>query len=306
VSRTGDGTSRAFVWDGSSMRNIDTLNGSYSVGEFINDAGHVAGTALDVGDTPNARGFHWAGANMEDIGTLGGLYSFARGMNELGQVTGESSLEGDVEVHAFLWTNGLMQDLGTFGGTFSIGLDVNDVGQVTGYAYTLNNATSHGFLWQEGTLHNLNDLVDPADPLKERVTINEGRSINNRGYISALGTDTQSLTGTAYVLTPATPGDLRANTGTIGTGAAKTAFVRLAWSDAFSDESQFRIERARAVVIDGRSSCGAFKAIAIASQNAVRFLDTTVSRLTEYCYQLRVFSAAAVPTLSNVVRTKTK
>ena len=305
TSRTANGSSHAFLWDGSLMRDIHTSNDARSQGEFINDAGFVAGIFLNA-EISDVDAFVWDGSTTHRLGTLGGSFSIARGMNASGQITGEASIPNDDEYHAFLWDAGSMIDLGTLGGTFSTGLDINDSGQVTGYAYIPDNETSRGFVWDEGTLYDLNQLVDPSDPLKSRVLIQEGREINNDGYILALGLYRQLRRGGTFVLSPAAPPDLKAITGTTGTGAETKAFVRLRWTDPFSDESKFRIERSSVIASGANRVCGPFSALATANGNTITFRDNSVARGTQYCYQLRSIRTSKVLTLSNVARIRTK
>ena len=51
-------------------------------------------------------------------------------------------------------------------------------------------------------MHDLNALIDPADPLQPFVTFFEGVDINDRGQILVNGFDRRANGGHAYVLTP--------------------------------------------------------------------------------------------------------
>src|ERR1700716_4316233 len=75
--------------------------------------------------------------SVKDLGTLGGTFSMANSVNNTGWVDGFSTLEGDLNGHAFLWRNGVMTDLKTLGGPNSTPVyPLNERGQVTGYSDT--------------------------------------------------------------------------------------------------------------------------------------------------------------------------
>jgi probable HAF family extracellular repeat protein len=305
TARMANSFGHAFFWDGSTMRDIHTHSAARSQGEFINDAGHVAGQLFDA-QFSSGSAFFWNGSTMQDLGALGGSLSVARAMNANGQVTGNATLPNNGASHAFLWDSGAMIDLGTLGGINSVGWDVNDSGQVTGDSLILDDATNHGFLWDNGTLYDLNKLVDVSDPLRRFVTIISGLKINNDGYVMAFGDNSQQkCCGSTFVLSPAAPANLKASTGLSGTGPETKAFVRLTWSDPFSDESEFRIERSRVVGTGADRVCGTFSPLATANRNAVSFGDNTVIRAVQYCYQLRSIRTSKVLTLSNVARIRT-
>jgi probable HAF family extracellular repeat protein len=292
-----DGGFHAFLFDGNSMKDLGTFGGIVSAGTAINDSGLVTGYAATANFSRHA--FLWDGTRMQDLGTLGGEFSEGLAINSSGQVAGNSSTPDDGGLHAFLWDGESMQDLGTLGGDGSLGLAINAAGQVTGIS-NVGSGDVHAFLWDGATLHDLNDLVDPADPLKSRLTIISGIAINDAGYVLASG-DYRHLAGqedSYFVVSPATPDDLRAHSRATATGS----FVRLAWSDRFPNESKFQIERSPV----SNTQCGVFTTIGSVGKNTTVFRDTTVSPNTKYCYQLRVFRSTFVPTLSNIARIRTK
>ena len=84
--------------------------------------------------------------------------------------------------------DGKMHDLGTLGGDTSRPRAINELGQVVGSAET-KEGTTHAFLWN-GSMHDLNDLIDPSDPLEPFVTLENASDINTRGQIVADGSDT--------------------------------------------------------------------------------------------------------------------
>jgi probable HAF family extracellular repeat protein len=191
-----------------------------------------------------------------------------------------------------------MHDLGTLGGCCSTSTAINATGQVTGRAFMPGNKLTHAFLWDGGALRDLNDLVDPADPLKSHVKIENGSAINDAGYIVGTGFDSRKPQASpVYLLSPAAPDDLRARNVVRG----NDRFVRLGWSDSFADETMFQIQRSP--VMDRR--CGAFTTIGSRRENVTVFRDITASPNTAYCYQLRVIRPKVVYTLSNIARIRT-
>jgi probable HAF family extracellular repeat protein len=147
----------------------------------------------------------WDGTTMLDLGTLGGSQSEAVAMNDSGQVTGISLTAGDEEhtfTHAFLWNGTTMLDLGTLGGTDSFAEAINATGQVTGWSWIEGNFDPHAFLWDDGTLHDLNALIDPADPLLPFVYLREGVDINDFGQILVTGFDSRTFRHSVYLASP--------------------------------------------------------------------------------------------------------
>lgn len=144
--------SRAYFYDGHSLRDIGSLGGPYTSASGLNEAGEVAGSStLASGAT---RAFKWSRqAGMRDLGTLSGTGSsiagFAKPINNYGQVVGMSSTQAG-ESQAFLWSpsEGL-RNLGGLPGNasgFSIAHAINDLGMVAGHG----NAAGGGqraFVW---------------------------------------------------------------------------------------------------------------------------------------------------------------
>jgi probable HAF family extracellular repeat protein len=193
------GEFHAFLWDGTTLRDLGTLGGESSLGLAINAAGQVTGQANTAEGAFHA--FLWDGTTMLDLGTLGGESSDGRDLNESSQVTGSADT-ADGASHAFLWDGTTMLDLGTLGGTFSQGVAINALGQVIGVASTSNGGL-RPFLSDGGaTLQDLDALIDPADPLASFVTLFAAVDINDLGQILANGFDSRSSEGHAYVLTP--------------------------------------------------------------------------------------------------------
>ncbi len=103
-----------------------------------------------------------------------------------------------------------MRDLGTLGGaprfegdtaSRSYANAINESGQVTGTALTANG-DHHAFLWDGATMQDLNDAINPADPLQGYVTLNVGYVLNALGQILVGGCDSRTSECHAYVMSP--------------------------------------------------------------------------------------------------------
>jgi probable HAF family extracellular repeat protein len=200
AATAGNVSSHAFLWSGSTMQDLGTLGGTYSAGNAINDSGQVTGDSLLAGDS-TTHAFLWDGSTMRDLGTLDGSgSSIGYAINASGQVTGSASLAGS-QGHAFLWDGSAMRDLGTLG-TIGVGTAINASGQVTGYSRLSGDESPRAFLSNGGPMVDLNDIIDPQDPLKRQVVLRQGVDINARGQIAANGYDSHIQQGHAYLVTP--------------------------------------------------------------------------------------------------------
>jgi probable HAF family extracellular repeat protein len=135
----------AFILDAAgNLQHLGTLGGTTSVGNFINAAGHVAGTSgIDI-NTNRSHAFLYDGTAMRDLGTLGpgdsaSDVSVGLGLNNHDEVVGWSYLllpGGGVYQVPFIYRDGQMQNLetmvdGSLAGyrLFSANA-INDAGQI--------------------------------------------------------------------------------------------------------------------------------------------------------------------------------
>ena len=95
-----------------------------------------------------------------------------------------------------------MRDLGTLGGTTSQGHAINTRGWVTGLSTTTGDTGDRAFLSDGGLMVDLNELIDPADPLKAHVTLHSGIDINHAGQILANGRDNRTNKFHAFIASP--------------------------------------------------------------------------------------------------------
>jgi probable HAF family extracellular repeat protein len=156
-AQRADGTSHAFLFNGTSLKDLGTLGGASSVATAVNRFGQVAGHSLS--SAGNTKAFLYADGQLKGLGTLGGSHSAAYAINYDGDIVGSSTTTGNTATRAFLYRNGVMTRLGgTFGGTNSVATAINDQGDVAGFASTSGNASTRAFLLTGGVQINLGTL----------------------------------------------------------------------------------------------------------------------------------------------------
>lgn len=198
-SETSDGALHAFFWNGQEMQDLGTLGGDFSAPFAINSSSQVAGWSETADGEHHA--FFWDGTQMMDLGTLGGPSSQVLAMNNLGHATGVAQSVRGV-YRAFYWDGTEMSGLGTLAGRRTVGIAINDSGQVIGTAdITLDR--QRPFYSNRGALMvDIDEIIDPSDPLRPCVTITQASDINNRGQIAAMGNNQCSGYTGGYLLTP--------------------------------------------------------------------------------------------------------
>lgn len=194
--------------------------GTISQALGINDSGVIVGDSF-FDASNNYHAFSWDSSRsppMQDLGTFpGGQWSHAYAINASGVVVGYSDLPGVANGHAFtIPPGGTMQDL-TPGSVFeSHASGINASGQIVGFMgmQKAGVEVEVPFLYSNGTINDLNSMIDPTDPLAPYVTLtgNFGFSvlipvsINDNGWIVAMGTDSRTGTQQAYLLIPNSAG----------------------------------------------------------------------------------------------------
>jgi probable HAF family extracellular repeat protein len=141
--------SRTAIWDGRDATEWTTFGDAGTIPAGINDAGTIAGKALQFLDQRTSwRAVIWRGTSMTFLRTLGGDYGEATSINNAGQIAGYTSTGR--ENHATLWKGNQVIDLGTLGGTLSVANSINDAGDVVGYSTAAADATIYATLWEHG------------------------------------------------------------------------------------------------------------------------------------------------------------
>jgi uncharacterized membrane protein len=203
----GPNVSRQFVWDRGRFTILQGLTGqTFSVDPVeIQDAGIVVGTDR------SAHAVTWQGATVMEIGGLPGSFANrGKAINDVGQIAGESVLSDPnlfpQQVTAFVWADGVATALPALyaGVTESNVSGINDSGVIVGNSLPegADPIATTPTVWQDGAAYDLNQLIDPNDPLKSTVTLTETRAINDRGQIVAGVFNPDDVTVTFYLLTP--------------------------------------------------------------------------------------------------------
>lgn len=174
----------------------EPLGGADSAAYAVNNTGGIAGMARLAGGrgfcdfTSDCRAFvHEAGV-MQNLDNQGGSLALgqqaALGINDSGEVVGWAE-DANGNRRAFLYDSnaGSVLDLGTLeGADEATAWDVNGAGQVVGfYEFGIGRA----FVYEDGSMHELNEWVDPDDPLFGTMNFAEARGINEAGQIIVNG-----------------------------------------------------------------------------------------------------------------------
>ena len=149
------GAFRGFIYDGTSMTDLGTLGGSFTMPSAINGSGVIVGTS-STASQPN-HAFRYADGTMTSIAPPGSTSSEGIDINENGAIAG-SYLEADGDRRAFRLDGTTFDLIPALGGTFATSMDINEAGQVVGYSTTDQNAGIRGYLFDDG------DLIDLSQP----------------------------------------------------------------------------------------------------------------------------------------------
>ena len=183
-SVTADGRQHAFRWsrkDG--MVDLTPFSWNSTVAAAVGNNGTVAGNSYDPWSGVN-RGFVWTERNgMIDLGTLGGGTATVQAISPSGAlVVGDSSLAGEIEVHAFVWTRTRgMTDMGTLGGRWSYAEAVNDTGKVVGWSSLGMSSLAHAFAWTDS--HAIVDLSAPGSGMSRATAVNSDGAVAGVRYV---------------------------------------------------------------------------------------------------------------------------
>ena len=201
----------AFLWknDGTPMVDLGTIGGDYSESVSINASGQVTGISTLDAQGSVYHAFLWRndGSPMIDLGALdpNDAYNTPNKVNASGEVVGIEATGATNQYRAFLWRNDgtPMLDLGRLSdlGFDTFAMDINDSGWVVGTS-AVDSGYNHAFLWKDNGqgIKDLNDLIDPADPLQPYVLLAGAQAINEAGDIVAVGVDARTGQAHTYLL----------------------------------------------------------------------------------------------------------
>jgi uncharacterized membrane protein len=165
----------AFLYFHGNRTDLGAPPGNFSsIGNAINDAGHIAGY------TEAATAILWTGASWRILGVpAGDTLAFPFGINLFDEVVG-ISFNSPIGGHVFLW-NGAFTILPCTSGNNCDAMAINNAGTIVGFA------DFGAAVWLQGALYDLNTLIDPDDPLYGQVHLHQASAINQRGQIAANG-----------------------------------------------------------------------------------------------------------------------
>ncbi|MGB7924786.1 MAG: FG-GAP-like repeat-containing protein [Pyrinomonadaceae bacterium] len=154
--------SRAFWYDGTTMRNLGTSQGgtgagSYSAAYNINNSNQIVGQTAD--DTSRIA-FLYQNGQMTLVGTPFAFDS-ADDINDAGKIVG-SEYVGNGITKSYILNGSQVTYIEPLGGRASYAHAVNSSDQVVGEAeFSVNNVFKHAFLYSNGQLRDLNAFNAP-------------------------------------------------------------------------------------------------------------------------------------------------
>ncbi|MDP3844145.1 MAG: HAF repeat-containing protein [Oxalobacteraceae bacterium] len=224
VGYSGFPPTRALLWNGTTVTELESLGGFFTAATAINKAGRIVGWSQIAPNAPGQHAVVWDGTTAAtDLGTLGGSGSSATAINDAGQIVGSSSIAGNVESHATLWKEGAATDLGTLGGSESHASAINDAGQIVGSSSIAGNVESHATLWKEGAATDLGTLGGQYS---------HASGINKAGQIVGYSLTADNATARATIWNGTAAIDLNTLLDSSGTG------ITLLYATAINDAGQ--------------------------------------------------------------------
>ncbi len=135
-------------------------------------------------------------------------FPIARGVNDFGDIAAVEENGPAVNI-PFLFQDGMLEAVINGAGDVSLGepLAINNSLELVGFlpADPPFNPSAFATYSRGQTVYNLNELLDPADPLKPSVTLVKAFGINDSGWIGAIGSDSRDHSTHVFLLTRKTP-----------------------------------------------------------------------------------------------------
>jgi probable HAF family extracellular repeat protein len=305
-------TQRAVLWDpagnGQVLGKFPAVPLPWSYARGLNSVGQVVGQSAvgnsACGQAATTHAFVTTPTGLKDLHSPG-LLTFTSGrnnsvafaINDQGIAVGQHQSSGFFEPaagRAVLW-NTVNDTFVLFGdGTLDSSLTgINNSGTVVGYEGNramVGNATG-------GPLVELDTLV-PSKPATVHFT--KAVAINDAGRILVRGSNTLTLSGGAFLLTPITaPVALPAAPSGLSAAAASSTQINLKWTDNASNETAQLLERCAG------AGCSNFAQIASLGANITTYTDNSVTAATAYSYRIQAHGTTGDSAYSNTVSATT-
>jgi uncharacterized membrane protein len=181
---------------------VKDLTGMPGGASAISLTGEIAGTHYT--QTPFvSEAFIIQDGVVTNISPGGPAVTDADDINDYGQIVGNIGSNVSSAASPFLYPDlAIRSYVGDLPGKRQGGSAINDAGEVVGFAELASNPfIMHAIIVRASTMYDLNDLIDPADPLARFVTLVGATAINDSGWIVAGGTDSRDGGSHSYLLT---------------------------------------------------------------------------------------------------------
>jgi len=199
-----------FDFNGNQANNVDLapVAGQNSVASAVDDSGGIVGEINDGDFRATLFDPSGGGANTL-LGDLAFLYGKAHAVNAAGTIVGEGIEVAPFTAATVFDPAGPEINLGTLHGwDISIALGINDAGAIVGSSTDAMTDEQRAALFDPtggGANLDLNDLIDPLDPLLGVLVLEVAFDINNAGWIVGQGVLDGSTIRHAFLLVPIAP-----------------------------------------------------------------------------------------------------
>ncbi|MBN2581161.1 MAG: PEP-CTERM sorting domain-containing protein [Pirellulales bacterium] len=144
----------AAIYSNGTLKDLETLGGTYSTATSINDIGELVGYSMMSDGSYHA--FLYRNGSINDLGNFGGLSGRADGINNIGQIAA-SYVTADGFTNSILYDHGSITELGHLGGNSTISQGINSLGEIVGHE-KMNDGIDHAFVYRQEALTDIGTL----------------------------------------------------------------------------------------------------------------------------------------------------